>query len=217
MFLVVDGPDGVGKSSVVRELKNALEEKGYRVVLSREPGGTGLAENIRGILLSPNMSVDCVTQALLFNAARRDHVLNLILPQSGQENTIVLVDRFLLSTIAHQAPYIGTDRILSMHRDFIGVLPDLMFVLDAHTEVIMERMKGRQASVDIFEPTTHEDIENRRMAYLGGLQDMLEEFSQDNPLLSRRWHVVSNNQSMDVVIARMLKKVADYIEWKGIN
>ncbi len=146
VFISFEGPDGSGKSTQVKMLYSYLLEKGYPVVLTREPGGTPISEDIRKIILDPsNTEMDGMTEALLYAAARAQHVAQLIKP-SVEEGKIVLTDRFMDSSIAYQG--YGRDlgdkiRIINEYA-VAGMHPDLTFFLDIDPEEGLKRAKHRE-------------------------------------------------------------------------
>jgi len=146
MFITFEGADGTGKTTLVAALALRLRAAGIDVVTTREPGGTAGADEIRRLLVTGATSRwSAMTELLLFNAARRDHVEKRILPaiESGQ---VVLCDRFVDSTRAYQAASMsgrqGIERALinRLHSDVIGVDPDLTIVLDADPKVTAGRV-----------------------------------------------------------------------------
>ena len=101
-FISFEGVDGSGKSTQISKLKEYLEESGYDVILSREPGGTRIGEQIRSVILDPaNREMTAVTEALLYAASRAQHVHDVIAP-AVKEGKIVICDRFVDSSIAYQ-------------------------------------------------------------------------------------------------------------------
>lgn len=133
MFIVFEGGDGSGKSTQSRLLAESLKARGMDVVLTREPGGTPGAEEIRGLLLggADGAKWSAETELLLFNAARRDHVERVIRPALARGG-VVICDRFVGSTIAYQGVR-GKDlaeKAKRLHAEMIGVNPDLTFLLD---------------------------------------------------------------------------------------
>lgn len=132
LFLVLEGPDKSGKSTQARLLVAALEAKGLKVLHSREPGGTAIAEGVRRVLLDPNLHVRPLTELFLYEAARAQHVQEKILP-ALQEGKVVLCERFTMSTDAYQGVArslgIATTKILNRIATG-GLQPDLTIVLD---------------------------------------------------------------------------------------
>ena len=103
LFITIEGPDGAGKTSVLEELYPRLQLEAKRdIVKTREPGGVKIAEKIRRIILDPkNSEMDERTEALLYAAARRQHLIQVILPALN-EGKIVICDRFVDSSLAYQ-------------------------------------------------------------------------------------------------------------------
>ncbi len=100
MFIVLEGCDGSGKSTQARLLEESLKEKGFKTVLTREPGGSPFAEDTRNLIFQ-SKGIDYMVELLLFNAARRDHLQKVVLP-SIQNGSIVICDRYIGSTFAYQ-------------------------------------------------------------------------------------------------------------------
>jgi dTMP kinase len=151
LFITFEGGEGAGKSTQIRALAARLEARGHAVILTREPGGTPLAEDIRRIILSPGGPADAMIQALLFAAARRDHVTGLITPALAA-GKIVLCDRFADSTRAYQGgklPTAAIETMIALATD--GLAPDLTFLLDLDPEIGLARARGRNAATDTFE------------------------------------------------------------------
>lgn len=169
-FLTFEGQDGAGKSSHIQPLANALRAQGVDVVLTREPGGTPLAEKLRTMILHEDM--DVMTEALLAFAARRDHIEHVIRPALAS-GKFVICDRFTDSTYAYQG--YGRDFPLSIieqmedwvQKDSNGVVlqPDLTLWFDVEPSVAAQRMSGR-AEGDRFETQAMEFFERVRAGYL---------------------------------------------------
>lgn len=135
MFITFEGGEGSGKSTAIKALVKRLETEGHSVVLTREPGGTPIAEQIREIILNKkNVEMDGMTEALLYAASRRQHIQEKILP-ALKEGKIVLCDRYLDSSLAYQggARGLGIDRVYELNQFATeGLLPDItvFFALD---------------------------------------------------------------------------------------
>jgi len=130
-FITLEGGDGAGKSTQARLLAGALEGQGHEVLLTREPGGTARAEAIRTLLLDPGLSWNAAAEALLFAAARADHVAAAIRP-ALMRGAFVVCDRFLDSSRAYQggAGGLADADLLALHRiGSAGLLPDLTLLL----------------------------------------------------------------------------------------
>jgi len=144
MFITLEGPDGSGKTSQLPALKKFLEDAGYTVLVTREPGGTPVGDQIREILMNlNNVSIIPRTEILLFLAARAQHVEEIIRPALA-EGKIVLCDRFGDSTLAYQGFGHKTDLdTLKTLLNFStgGLKPDLTLLVDVPVSVGMERKR----------------------------------------------------------------------------
>lgn len=146
LFITVEGPDGSGKSTQVRILGERLQREGYRVLLSREPGGTPIGMKIRGILLDPaNQDLTAIAEMLLMFAARAQNVEQWILPALA-DGRIVLSDRFTDSSLVYQGAGRGLGAQVVRQVDRIackGLVPDLTIVVDIDTETGLARAHAR--------------------------------------------------------------------------
>lgn len=146
-FITFEGGEGCGKSTQIRRLESFLKEKGVEVLVTREPGGTRLAELIRGLLKDEKDDPPCDrAELLLFLAARAQLVKNVILP-ALESGVWVLSDRFSDSTFAYQGYGRGLDlEILKIANDFAcdSLKPDLTLLLDVPAEVAASRMRKRE-------------------------------------------------------------------------
>jgi len=143
MFITLEGVEGSGKTTVAKGLVKVLEDNGYDVLYTREPGGNKIAESIRDIVLdTSNTDMDVRTEALLYAAARRQHLVGVIEP-ALQAKKIVICDRFVDSSIAYQgyARNIGPE-LVEYINDFAiaGIRPDLTFLIDVRPEVGLNRI-----------------------------------------------------------------------------
>lgn len=153
-LLTFEGGEGSGKSTQIKQLRYALEACGEKVLLTREPGGSPGAEDIRRLLVEGDPGRwDAVTEALLVSAARRDHVERVIRPALAQGQW-VLCDRFFDSTTAYQGAGHGVPVAMleELRRAAVGALaPDLTFVLDIDVETGLGRAQGRGGAETRFE------------------------------------------------------------------
>lgn len=150
-FIVFEGCEGVGKSTQLRFLKEYLAKTGQDAVYTREPGGTPLAEKIRELILTSDMSAE--TEALLFAAARCDHIDNKILPALN-EGKLVVCDRYLDSSIAYQAfgRGLGYEKVLSYNEYAVqNCLPDGVVFIDMNPLESWRRQKGHVVENDRME------------------------------------------------------------------
>ena len=153
MFISFEGTEGVGKTTLIRKIHQYFEQQGKEVVLTREPGGTPLAEQIRSLLLAVNheeqMSHD--TELLLIYAARAQHLQEVILP-ALDAGKIVLSDRFTDASFAYQCSGRGLsqEKLQLLNQTFVAKMPNITFWLDAPIELGMTRARERGA-LDRFE------------------------------------------------------------------
>lgn len=128
LFITFEGVEGAGKTTALSYIHNQLTEAGYQVIRTREPGGIEIAEKIRDVILNPeHTAMEARTEALLYAAARRQHLVERVLP-ALEEGKIVLCDRFIDSSLAYQgyARGLGIDEVYEMNRFAIGdAMPDL--------------------------------------------------------------------------------------------
>lgn len=168
LFITLEGPEGAGKSTNREYLAALLREQGIDVLLTREPGGTPLAERVRELLLAPSdeaMASD--TELLLVFAARAQHLAQVIVPALSR-GAVVLCDRFTDATYAYQGGGRGLDvqRIAQLETFVQGALrPDLTLVFDLPVEVGLARAAAR-GRLDRFEQEGREFFEAVRTTYL---------------------------------------------------
>ena len=145
MFITIEGPEGSGKTTAVNYAVGKLEEMGYQIVRTREPGGTPIAEQIRNVILDKaNTSMDKRTEALLYAAARRQHLVEKVWP-ALKEGKIVICDRYLDSSLAYQggARKLGVDNVLEVNMFATeGTFPDLTLLFDIEPELGLARISA---------------------------------------------------------------------------
>ena len=207
IFITLEGPDGAGKSTQQALLAERIRSLGREVVATREPGGTELGERVRAILLEASDVHDPLVDALLFNAARRRLVRDVISPALGRGD-VVVCDRFADSTLAYQgygggAPVDTLRRLAGVATD--GLDPDRTVLLDLPThEGLRRRQGGPQDQLTRFETgaahgaTFHDRV---RTGYL--------ELAQAE---SDRWRVVDASRSPEEVAAMTWEAVRDLFE-----
>lgn len=165
LFVTLEGGEGAGKTTVIRELATRLEEEGKAVLVTREPGGIRIAEQIRELILHPDHTeMDRRTEALLYAAARRQHLIEKIIP-ALQDNQIVLCDRFIDSSLAYQgyARGIGMNEVLTMNQFAIDQwMPHVTLYLDVTPEVGLRRIHENEAReinrLDLEAMQFHHDV-----------------------------------------------------------
>ncbi len=167
MFISFEGTEGVGKTTLIGKIYDYLQQQGHEVVLTREPGGTPMAEQIRSLLLAVNheesMSND--TELLLMYAARAQHLQQVIVPALTAGKT-VLCDRFTDASFAYQCAGRGLskEKLQLLNANFVSHMPNITFWLDAPTELGMSRARARGA-LDRFEQEKAAFFEKVRSGY----------------------------------------------------
>ena len=201
-FISFEGIDGSGKSTQARRLAAYLEGQGHSVVLTREPGGSPGAEDIRALVLegdSDRWSPE--TELLLFTAARRDHLERTIRPalEAGQ---IVICDRFADSTRMYQGLRRAGLRALvdQLHDLMIGQEPDLTVLIDMDPEVGLSRALGRNGGEERFESFGN-DLQAKMRA---GFLDLAAEFPT-------RFVTIDGSRDIDAVAADVTRTVTDWL------
>lgn len=200
IFITFEGPDGAGKTSVIEEVVPLLREQAkVDIVETREPGGIKIAEEIRKVILNPNNGLmDDRTEALLYSAARRQHVVEKIQPALAA-GKMVICDRFVDSSLAYQGKGrgIGMDNI-ALINDFAteGLTPDLTLYLDIDAETGIERIHHSSTSVDRLESAGIEFHQRVRHGYL----QLLEEYPE-------RIKRVDARQPLGNVVAECLETI----------
>ena len=148
MFITLEGPEGSGKTTAVEFAVKELEKRGYQIVRTREPGGTPISEQIRNVILDKeNTKMDPRTEALLYAASRRQHLVEKVWP-ALKEGKIVVCDRYLDSSLAYQggARGLGVDNILNVNLFATeNTYPDLTLLFDIKPEEGLKRIASNSA------------------------------------------------------------------------
>ena len=200
MFISLEGIDGSGKSTQARLLSDALRDMGRDTVLTREPGGSPGAEEIRALVLEGDPDRwSAETEILLFTAARRDHLERTILP-ALDAGKVVICDRFADSTRMYQGLSRGDLRaqVDALHSLMIGREPDLTLLIDMDPAKGLARAKGRNGTEERFEDFGLDLQERMRAGFLG----LAREFAP-------RFRVIDGDRSQDAVAADVLSVVRD--------
>ncbi len=167
-MIVIDGVDGSGKGEQTRRLQQSMLDQGLNCILTREPGGSPAAEDIRNLLVNGAPDKwDSMTELLLMYAARRAHLRDTILPALRQGNWVIS-DRFADSSRAFQgiAGELGLDCVEQLHKLSIGDFqPDLVFILDIDEKVALARAEARGTGEDRFEKKGNEYHQKVRTAF----------------------------------------------------
>ena len=167
MFITLEGPEGSGKTTAVNAAVRELEKLGYSIVRTREPGGTPIAEQIRNVILDKaNTAMDPRTEALLYAASRRQHLVEKVWP-AVKEGKIVICDRYLDSSLAYQggARGLGIDNILNINMFATeGTFPDLTLLFDIEPEIGLARIAANATRevnrLDLEKLEFHKSVRN---------------------------------------------------------
>lgn len=167
MFITLEGPEGSGKTTAVEKAVARLEEMGYQIVRTREPGGTPISEQIRNVILDKeNTKMDPRTEALLYAASRRQHLVEKVWP-AIKEGKIVICDRYLDSSLAYQggARGLGIDNILNINSFATeGTFPDLTLLFDIDPEIGLQRISANASRevnrLDLEKLDFHKKVRN---------------------------------------------------------
>lgn len=201
MFISFEGTEGVGKTTLIRKIHQYFEQQSKEVVLTREPGGTPLAEQIRSLLLAVNheeqMSHD--TELLLIYAARAQHLQQVILP-ALTAGKIVLSDRFTDASFAYQCSGRGLsqEKLQLLNQTFVAKMPNITFWLDAPIELGMTRARERGA-LDRFE--------QEKLSFFAKVRTGYETLWQAEPERIKR---LDATQNADVVFEEALNYVKQF-------
>ncbi|MCX7956411.1 MAG: dTMP kinase [Endomicrobia bacterium] len=167
-FIVFEGPEGSGKTTQAKLLYKYLRLNGKKVIITREPGGTVVAEKIREIILSTKYKMTPITELLLYEAARAQHIYEVILPALNDGN-IVICDRFSYATVVYQgyARNLGVSVVEDLNKIVLGNLkPDLTFLLDIDVSEGLLRAKRTKGVLDRMEQESLEFHRKIREGYL---------------------------------------------------
>lgn len=177
MFITFEGPDGSGKSTIIKKVYEKLVGEGYDIVLTREPGGTPIAEKIRNIILdNDNQELDARSEALLYAASRRQHLVEKIRP-ALKEGKIVLCDRFIDSSIAYQGGgrNIGVTNVLNVNLFATeNTYPDLTIFFDVSPEVGLARVNHDKKRVA-------DRLDNENENFHDKVYETFKEIVKNNP------------------------------------
>ncbi len=205
IFITIEGPEGAGKTTILTMLSEQLQQDGYQVMTTREPGGIAIAEQIRQILLNKdNTMMDERTEALLYAAARRQHLVEKVVP-ALQSGAIVLCDRFVDSSLAYQgyARELGIEEVLNINEFAIeDTMPDLTLYFDIQPEEGLRRIHANSERevnrLDLESLSFHEKV---RAGYLL--------LAKSFP---KRIKVIDASQRKEEVFLNALVLIKQYIE-----
>ena len=202
-FIVLEGPDGAGKSVQARLLAERLQARGLSVTYSREPGGTDLGEQVRRLVNDPGPTPrGPKADVLLYSAARAQHVDEVIRP-ALERGDIVVLDRYATSTMAYQGYGSGMDLdLLGRIQDWVtgGLRPDIVVLLDVDPRTGLER----RAAGDADELTRWEDQSHFDLAFHTRVREGYREMAAAEP---ERWVVLDGSGDVEAVAAEVSRVV----------
>lgn len=205
LFITLEGGEGAGKTTVISLLKNRLEKLGYEVITTREPGGSKIAEKIRNVILDPDHTeMDARTEALLYAAARRQHLVEIIVP-ALEEGKIVLCDRFLDSSLAYQgyARGLGIDEVFTINKFAIEeVMPNLTLFFDILPEKGLARISNNEGREQ-----NRLDLENIRFH-----EQVYEAYNKLIETYPKRIRRINADQPLEKVEEEAFDKIRSYIK-----
>ena len=208
VFVVFEGGDGAGKSTQIRLLRAAVERAGHVAVVTREPGGTRLGEAVRELLLQPGTGdMDERSEALLYAAARAQHVREVIVP-ALQRGNVVLCDRYIDSSVVYQgaARGLGEERIAELNRWATGgVVPDLVVLLDVDPAAGLARAAG---------DATPDRLESAGLIFHRAVRNAYRRRAAGDPA---RYLVVDAEQSVEAIHAIIRQKVTGLLSLPPAN
>ena len=204
-FITFEGADGGGKSTQVQLAAAWLQQRGYEVVTTREPGETVLTEKVRELVLDPNLPLNSTSQSLLYLAARSEHVEKVIRP-ALETGKIVLCDRFSDSTLVYQGLSLGKElaelTVLQQLCSFAtaGLEPDLTIVLDGRPEVLAKRRELRGVT---------DRYEQQGLAFQHRLRNGFLTLAEAEP---KRIHVLNAEESREAVAEAVQKALSNLLQ-----
>ena len=205
LFITFEGGEGSGKSTALRKISELLIEKGYETVLTREPGGTPISEEIREVILDKkNTDMDKRTEALLYAASRRQHLVQKVWP-ALKEGKIVLCDRYLDSSLAYQggARGIGLEEVLKINLFATeNTYPDLTLLFDIDPKLGLARIAAN-ASREV----NRLDLE--KLSFHEGVRKTFLELAARYP---ERFVIIDASKSPEEVVADSMKVILARLE-----
>ncbi len=207
LFITFEGVEGAGKTTALSYIHNQLTEAGYQVIRTREPGGIEISEKIREIILDKSHTeMEARTEALLYAAARRQHLVERVLPALA-EGKIVLCDRFIDSSLAYQgyARGLGIEEVYEMNRFAIGdAMPDLTILFRIDPEKGLARIQANQGReqnrLDLEKLDFHQKVYEAYELLLERFPDRIQAIDADQPVESVQencLHVIQNELNLN--------------------
>lgn len=207
IFITFEGGEGAGKTSLLHRISKHLRDQGYDVLATREPGGIEIAEQIRKVILDPvNTEMEERTEALLYAASRRQHLIEKVLP-ALKAGKVVLCDRFIDSSLAYQghARGLGIDEVFSINKFAIGdCMPDLTLFFDIEPNKGLARIaanKDRERNrLDLENLHFHEQVYDAYHILVKRFPRRIQAINADQPMEA------VENEAMDHIVTLLKNK-----------
>jgi len=204
IFITFEGTEGSGKTTIIKYMEKDLKSLNYDVIVTREPGGSKISEEIRKVILDvDNREMDRRTEALLYAASRRQHQIEIIEPALS-EGKIILCDRGIDSSLAYQgyARGLGIDSVYAMNQfATLGLLPDLTIYIDVKPKVGLDRIVQNKRNINRLDS---ESIDFHNKVYQG-YQEVLKIFPE-------RIKVINGDDDINTVYMNVYHAVLSFLE-----
>ena len=200
LFISFEGGEGSGKSSAINVVKEKLEPDGYKVVVTREPGGISVSEQIRDVILAVDNKMSKETEALLYAASRTEHLYRKVIPLVN-DGYIVISDRYIDSSLAYQgyARGIGIEKVLEINMFAKEYLPKVTYFFDVRPEVGLARIVGR----DKIDRLDLEGFDFHQKVYDG--------YKEVCKLYPERIKVINGERPIELIIEDVYNDIKKYL------
>lgn len=200
LFISFEGGEGSGKSSVINVVKEKLEKDGFKVVITREPGGVSVSEQIRNVILAIDNKMSKETEALLYAASRTEHLYSKVIPLVN-DGYIVLSDRYIDSSLAYQgyARGIGIEKVLEINMFAKEYLPKVTYFFDVRPEVGLARIKNRNK------------IDRLDLETIDFHQKVYEGYKEVSKLYPDRIKEIDGERAMELIIEDIYLDIKKYL------
>jgi dTMP kinase len=210
-FISFEGIEGAGKSTQIKNITSYLEEKDFRVLLLREPGGTIFGEKLRKAILETQAELHPLAEAHLFASARAEMIHEVILKEMAVPGTIIISDRYIDSSLAYQgmARGLGFETILNIHQHFpLSLVPHLTLYFKIDLQTSMERQKIRNAPKDYFEAQGNDFYNN----LIAGYEKSLELFPHRVKCINAIATQEKITEDVKLIIEQLIQKPSEIQE-----
>jgi dTMP kinase len=196
MFITFEGGEGSGKTTMIASLLKHFNPR-YKVLVSREPGGSFIAENIRNLVLDPkHVGMSFHTEALLYAASRAQHLDDILIP-AFKTHDLILCDRYIDSSFAYQgyARQLGFEFVKSINQYALHYMPDLTFYIDVDPKIGIQRIQHRQ------------ELDRLDQEHLAFHQSVREGYLEISKQFPKRIIVIDGHQSIEHVIQAIITHI----------